>query len=167
MAFVIQPLSSRHDRSVFDCGEQALNQYLQRYARQNEATGISRTFVAVPDGAMRVAGFYSLEAGAVAFENVPQQLNRRLPRYPVPVAHLGRLATCHSVRDRGPGGVLLVDALKRVLRIADEIGIAAVEVWAKTECTRDFCGKYGFQALRDDPLHLYLPLGTVRQVVSP
>jgi ribosomal protein S18 acetylase RimI-like enzyme len=164
MPFVIQLLNARHDRERFDCGEPALNDYLRRFARQNQERGVSRTFVAVPEGEQAVAGFYSLAAGSVAFESLPDALHRRLPRYPVPVAHLARLATCQSVRGRGLGEALLFDALSRTLRAAGEIGIVAVDVWAKTERARAYYERYGFRSLADDELHMLLPLDTVRKL---
>lgn len=167
MAFVIRLLSAEHERQAFDCGEPVLDDYLRRFARQNQAKGISRTFVAVPEGKLAVVGFYSLAAGAVAFENVSESLRRGVPRYPIPVAHLGRLAIARSVQGQGLGEALLFDALQRTLRVAGEIGIVAVEVWAKTDRARAFYGKYGFQSLLDNSLHLYLPLQTVRQLLSP
>ncbi len=167
MSFVIEPLSDRHNREAFDCGEPALNEFLRRYARQNQARGVSRTFVAVREGEQEVLGFYSLAAGAVAFETIPEALRRRLPRYPVPVAHLGRLATCRSVQGQGLGEVLLFDALARTLRVAAEVGVVAVDVWAKTDRALAYYQRYGFQSLSDDELHLYLPLDTVRRVLGP
>jgi GNAT superfamily N-acetyltransferase len=166
MRFVIQSLDDGHDRDRFACGEHALDEYLRRYARQNQDRGVSRTFVAVPEGERSVAGFYSLAAGSVAFESVPDTLRRRLPRYPVPVAHLARLATCRSVRGQGLGEALLFDALRRTLRVTQEIGIAAVDVWAKTERARAYYERYGFRSLQDDELHLFLPLDTVRGLVG-
>lgn len=167
MAFVIEPLTRAHERNAFDCREPALNEYLRQYARQNQERGVGRTFVAVPEGGLRVVGYYTLAAGSVEFANVPEGLRRRLPRYPIPVAHLGRLATCQSVRGQGLGEALLFDALQRTIRVADEMGVVAVEVWAKTEGARTFYEKYGFESLIDDRLHLYLPLATARQVLQP
>ena len=166
MTYIIEPLSREHERGGFDCGEPALNAYLARYARQNEAAGFSRTYVAAPKGERRVVGYYTLSAGAIAFADVPEHLRKRFPRYPIPVAHLGRLATCQSVRGQGLGGILLVDALKRSLRVADDLAMVAMDVWAKTEQARAFYLKYGFVPLEDDPLHLYLPLATARQTLG-
>lgn len=167
VAFIIESLRRDHAREAFDCGEPGLNEYLTRYARQNDARGLGRTYVAVPEGEDRVVGYYTLSAGGVAFAELPDHLRRRLPRYPIPVAHLGRLATCRSVRGQGLGEALLVDALKRSLRVADELGIMALEVRAKTDQAKAFYEKYGFEALLDDPLHLYLPLATARRALEP
>lgn len=166
MSFEIQLLSNIHDRNAFDCGEPALDEFLRRHARQNQARGIGRTFVAVREGGRTVVGYYTLAAGAVAFQSVPDELRRRLPRYPVPVAHLARLATCRSIRGQGLGEVLLFDALARTLRVATEIGVAAVDVWAKTDRARKYYERYGFKALSDDALHLFLPLDTVRTLLD-
>jgi GNAT superfamily N-acetyltransferase len=162
VAYVIEPLAHKHERTGFDCGEPALNEFLARYARQNDERGLGRTYVAVPEGALRVIGYYTLSAGSVQFTDVPEALRRCLPRYPIPVVHLGRLATCLSARGQGLGGVLLIDALRRSLRVADSLGVVAMEVRARTERARVFYARYGFVGLEDDPLHLYLPLATAR-----
>lgn len=167
MTFAVEALDERHERGRFDCGEPALNTFLQRYARQNQARGVSRTFVATPEGESVVVGFYSIAAGAVAFSEIPEHLRRRLPRYPIPVVHLGRLATCLSVRGLGLGEALLFDALQRAARVSAELGIAAVEVWAKEERARAFYRRYGFESLTDDPLHLYLPIDTLLTLIRP
>jgi GNAT superfamily N-acetyltransferase len=111
-------------------------------------------------------GFYSLAAGVVTFAELPEAARRRLPRYPVPVVHLGRLATCQSVQGQGLGEAILFDALTRSLRAADEVGVVAVDVWAKTDRARSFYRRYGFESLLDDEMHLYLPLETVRRVLA-
>lgn len=164
-AWTIEKLSKAHDRKSFDCGVPELNEYLRRFARQNEAAGISQHFVALgsPDS-KEVHGFYALSAGAVAFDHVPQDLRKRLPRYPVPVAHLGRLAVDRPAAGQGLGEHLLMDALTRILRAADEIGIHAVEVVAINDAARRFYLKYGFQPLKDDRHHLYLLISTVKKL---
>jgi GNAT superfamily N-acetyltransferase len=166
MPLVIQPLTSTHVRDVFDCGEPALNEYLRRYARRNEDRGLGRTFVAVRPDSPVVVGYYTLAAGSVKFDDIPEPVRRRLARYPVPVAHLARLATCKSVRGQRLGEALLLDALTRTIRVANEIGVIAMEVWAKTAPARDFYRTYGFEALTDDDLHLFLMLATAREILS-
>jgi hypothetical protein len=166
VSFSSQALSGRHDRERFDCGGPALNEFLHRYARQNQQRGVSRTFVAVRAASPAGVGYYSLATGSIAFENVPEALRRRLPGYPLPIAHLGRLATCRTVRGQGPGEALLFDALARTLRVAAEIGIVAIDVRAKSDRVRDYDRRYGFQPLTDDELHLLLPLETVRKLID-
>lgn len=161
----IEKLTRGLDRKSFDCGVPALDEYLQRFARQNEAAGISQHFVALNTPESRaIQGYYALSAGAVAFDHVPPDMRKRLPRYPVPVAHLGRLAVDQSAAGQGLGEYLLMDALARILRAADEIGIHAVEVVAINDSARSFYLKYGFHTLQDDRNHLYLPISIVRKL---
>lgn len=142
-----------------------LDEYLHRFAGQNEKTGIGQHFVAVATaGDSRILGYYALSAGSIAFKLVPDELKKRLARYPIPVAHIGRLAVDLSMQGHGLGEDLLIDALARIARAADEIGIHAVEVVAINDSARRFYPKYGFTALTDDERHLYLPLSAVRKV---
>lgn len=166
MSFVVEPLSRAHDRTSFDCGEPALDEFLRRHARQNQERDVSRSYVAVREtGDARVLGFYTLASGSLAAERLPEEARRRLPRYPVPVVHLARLAVDRSARGLGLGEALLFDALRRAARAGEVVGIFAVEVVAKHERAREFYLKYGFLPLTDNHLNLYLPLATVRELL--
>lgn len=162
--WVVEELSADHDRSAFSCGQPSLDDFIKQYASQNQKTGVSRTFVALKPGDKVVRGFYSLAAGAVAFANLPGEQRKRLPRYPVPVAHLGRLAVDQSAQGQGLGSFLLIDALRRIQIAADSIGIHAIEVVAIDDSAKRFYLKYGFVELHDDPHHLYISLKTVRKL---
>jgi GNAT superfamily N-acetyltransferase len=161
----IERLHGRHDRKTFCSGVPELDEYLQRYAGQNDRARVSQHFVAVASpGQGRVLGYYALSAGSVAFEVLPDDLRKRLPRYPIPVGHIGRLAVDRSMQGRGLGAYLLIDAVARIARVADEVAIHAVEVVAINPSARKFYLKYGFIPLADDENHLYLPLSAVRKL---
>ncbi len=97
------------------------------------------------------------------FDTIPE----KLPRYPIPVAHLGRLAVDRQAKGQGLGKALLADALKRILAVADQLGVYAVEVFALNEAARDFYIKFGFRPLLDDRQHLYMPMSFIRkQLIS-
>jgi GNAT superfamily N-acetyltransferase len=162
--WTIEPLGKHHRREKFDCGEESLNTFLRAHAGQNARKDISRTYVAVAEATGAVAGYYTLSSGSVAFENLPDEAAGRLPRYPVPVAHLGRLAVDLQYRGQGLGGILLVDALKRVLSSANQIGIYAVTVEALNATAKQFYEAHGFLKLRDDEKHLFLPMATIRKL---
>ena len=159
-------LSKKHDRQAFDCGKPELNEYLRRYARQNAALGVSRTFVAARPPAVAVGGYYSLSTGSIEYEELPPKEFKRLPKYPVPTAHLARLAVDRSEQGKGLGGVLLVNALIRVAAVAEEIGVCAVTVDAMDETARDFYVHHGFHELRSSRLHLCLPIGTIKHLLD-
>ena len=93
LAWREEALTRHHDRAGFDCGVPALNEYLQRYARQNHDTGGAKTFVAVAaERPGTILGYYTISPGAIEFAKVPASLTKKLGRYEVPVFRLGRLA---------------------------------------------------------------------------
>ncbi len=159
--FIIEPLTAVHNREAFDCGEESLNDFLKRFARQNNEKGLGRTFVAVKSGEPTIYGYYTISSGALRFDAIPENL----PRYPVPVVHLGRLAVDKVAKGQRLGKALLADALTRAVAIAEQLGIYAVEVFALNEAAREFYLKFGFAELLDDRLHLYLTVKKIRKIL--
>ncbi len=157
---IIVPLDESYDRSFFDCGVSSLNEYIRRYASQHDRKGFGRTFVALEESSSRVPGYYTISGGSVSFETVPENV----PYHPVPVVLIGRLAVDLNARGKGLGEILLMDALRRSKRVAEQLGIFAVEVEAIDKQARAFYVKYGFKALLDDRLHLYLPMKVIRKL---
>ncbi len=160
----IEPLGNEHERAGFSCGQPTLDQFLQQLASQHAKRDFSRTYIAVLPPALRVLGYYSLSAGSFDLSVLAEEQRRKLPRHPVPVAHLGRLAVDQTAQGQGLGAFLLLDALARCERLADEIGLHAVEVYAIDEAARKFYLKYGFEPLLDDGHHLYLPMKAIRKL---
>lgn len=154
--WVLGPLTKSHERAPFDCGEPALNEFLRNYARQNQTENVGRTWVATSGGQRRVLGFYTLTVASVAREHFSAEEMKRVPRYPVPVAHLGRLGVDRSAQGGGLGEHLLMHALEQILRVSLVVGIFAIEVRAKNASARRFYERYGFKPAVDDGLHLYL-----------
>jgi GNAT superfamily N-acetyltransferase len=162
-----EPIDRRHDRSSFDCGVPALNEYLDRYARQNHESGGAKTFVAVPPAEpTRILGFYSISPGTVAFARTPASLTRKLGRYDVPVFRLGRLAVDLSMQGRGLGGDLLLAAGERALLVAAEVGGVALAIDAKDENSARWYQRFGALSLLDNPLRLVLPLGVIADAIQ-
>jgi len=160
----IELLDRSHRRDDFDCGEESLNEFLRRYARQNDAKDISRTYVLLEEDNPDIVGYYTLCSGSVSFESMPDGKARKLPRYPIPTAHIARLAVDGARQGEKLGSLLLVDALKRILEIAGKMGICAVTVQALHDRAAAFYRAFGFQPLGDDPLHLFLLMETVRRL---
>ena len=117
-------------------------------------------------GDKQVIGYYTLAAGAVSFEQLPEDASRKLPKHPVPVVLLARLAVDQSAQGQGLGEVLLLDALQRSLDLSTGLGVHAVEVDAIDDAAAAFYSKYGFTPLLDDPFHLYLPIATVEDILT-
>ncbi len=160
-------LNKSHDRTTFDCGNSVLNDWLQKQANQWEKKGLSRTYVAVQKGETTLLGYYAISSHQVSYKSLPDDQAKGLPRINVPVVLLGRLAVDQSAQGQGLGGLLLIDALRRVNHLSKKIGIRAVEVDAIDDDAKRFYLKYGFVALQDDDRHLYLPMGVIRKLNLP
>jgi GNAT superfamily N-acetyltransferase len=164
----IEPFQkAKHQRAGFDCGKPALNEFLRTFVTQYERRRLGRTFVAVREREPNtVVGYYTLAAGAVAFQHLPPETATKLPRHPVPVVLLARLAIDRSSQRQGLGEALLVDALQRALGLSRSLGVFAVEVLAMDEEASTFYAKFGFTALLDNPRHMYLPISAVEGAFS-
>src|SRR5207302_11180645 len=98
--------------------------------------------------------------GAIPFQNLPPSIAKKLPKHPVPVALLGRLAVDRAAQGRGLGEQLLIDALRRCLELSDRLGVFAVEVMAIDAEAKRFYLKSGFVPLLESDLHLFLTVTT-------
>jgi len=162
--FLTQPLGPTHDRNSFSCGVEALDNYLRKQAAQDFKKHVAVPFVLTPDGTT-IAGYYTLSQFAVRLEDLPADLAKKLPRYPlVPATLLGRLALATAFRGRGYGEALLMDALNRILQHSRAVASAGVVVDAIAAAAVAFYKKYGFIELPNILSRLFLPLGTVEQL---
>jgi GNAT superfamily N-acetyltransferase len=159
----IQPISRHLDLGSFDCGAPALNDYLQKYARQNHDRNISKTFAAIERGRGRkVFGFYTLVASEIDAKTIPTTHSKNLPRYPVPAVRIGRLAVDKQSQGQGISEELLWDALGKANHLSNEVGIYVVVVDAKDEKAIRFYHQYGFVLLSNSPKTLFLPVKTIK-----
>jgi predicted GNAT family N-acyltransferase len=160
--FNVEPLSSRHDRAAFYCGIPDLDRYLQQQARQDLERNLAAVFVLTRDG-REVAGFYTLSAHSILAEDLPQQLGKKLPRFPLPVTLLGRMAVSTTLRGQGLGEFLLMQALERAWVGSQQVASWAVVVDAKAGA-RDFYARYDFVPLPSNPGPLFLPMKTIARL---
>lgn len=148
----IVALDPSHDVGSFSCGVPSLDEWLRRYALTAQQSHGVRVYVAVQD--YEIAGFYALAAGSVQHHAAPPRLVRGLAQHPVPVVVLARLAVSERWQGRGFGSSLLIDAVRRTLRVAEEVGVRAMVVDAKDDAAREFYEHFGFVASPTDPRHL-------------
>lgn len=160
----VEKLQRHHTVEGFDCGQEALNRYLVRYALQNQQAGAAQTYVALSDEC--VVGFYTLVVGQVDSIDAPERLTKELARHPVPIMLLARLATALAWHGKGIGSGLLKDAMLRTLQAADIAGIRAFAVHAKDDPARAFYERFDLIASPSDPYHLFILLKDVRAALK-
>ncbi len=157
------PLADHHELAEFDSGVAALDDWLRRRARPNQASGASRTFV-VCEG-KRVVAYYALASGAVKLPEAPSKFRRNMPD-PIPVAILGRLAIDRAYQRRGLGVALMRDASLRLLLAAEILGIRGVLVHAISEDAQAFYESIGFTPSPLDPMTLMVSLGDLAAAMN-
>jgi predicted GNAT family N-acyltransferase len=160
----IELLGDQHDRAAFSCGVDALDRYLHVQAGQDSRRRIASCFVLVaPDGSL--AGYYTLSASGIALADLPTDITRKLPRYPLlPAALMGRLAVDRRRRGQRLGELLLFDAFSRALR--NDLASYAFLVDAKDDSAEAFYQRYNFRRLSGPGRRLYVPLTEIAQLFT-
>lgn len=156
-----QRLDSKiHNCAGFDCGTVELNDYLTRRATQDRRRNLSQVYVLIDtDESTQVLGYYTLSAAQVDTDQISEQEQRRLPRYPLPCFRMGRFAVQQDIQGQGLGKRLLGCAVDRCLQARQEVAAYALIVDAKDVDAKSFYEYFGFVAFADEPLSLYLSLG--------
>lgn len=149
----IELLRAQHDRTAFICGKESLDQYFQRQVTQDARRHVATPFVMVmPDGG--IGGFYTLSSTALRLGDLPEDVVRRLPRYPVvPATLIGRLAIDRRYHGQGWGSFLFLDALYRCSH--SDVASFAVIVDALDDEARAFYMHHSFLPLPDSPYRLF------------
>lgn len=156
--YLVRPLDATLDSGAFDCGSAPLDEYIRRYASQDVRKNVARVFAATSDDQPeRLAGFFTLSAGSVNCSELPPALARKLPRYPVPVALIGRLAVDKQFQGKGLGAILLADACHKVVLASAVLAVAGIVVDAKDQSAADFYSHFGFISLPGRPDRFLLP----------
>lgn len=171
---VIEPFDpARHDRTTFSCGVEQVDNFFRKTANKlAKADNVRIWVMAAPDGAL--IGFYALNAHAIDYSDLPGRFAGNRPGHGrIPAAYLSMIGVDARHAGRGYGGDLLVDALARIARAADGLGIAVVMLDmldcgdpARVGRRLKLYESYGFAPLPSNPLRLFLPLATVRALIA-
>lgn len=162
----------RHDRDAFSCGVSSVDNYFKKTANKLAKAGNLRLFV-MADRHGQVAGFYALNAHSVRLDALPERYGRTAPRHgDIPGAFIAMMGRDMRYAGQGLGGILLADALKRVAKASDQLGIAVVLLDVldcgdedRTRRRKALYESYGFTPLPSQPMRLFLPLATIRQLI--
>jgi ribosomal protein S18 acetylase RimI-like enzyme len=161
--FTIEALVSTHQRTGFDSGVAALDQYLTQQAGQDAKRHVAAPFVMREPPANEVLGYYTLSASAIDVRDLPLAIAKKMPRYAsLPVVLMGRLALASKLAGLGLGEFLLMDALQRSARA--EIAAMAFVVDAKDEMAQAFYQHFDFMPLQQQPRRLFLPMSTIKKL---
>lgn len=168
MSLSVRKLRPQDDRSTFESGDVDLDRFFRRFAGQNQFKHhVGTTYVAEEDGAL--LGFATVSAAQIEVQDLPAAKQGRLPRYPLPVLRLARLAVDKKAQGRGVGLMLLKAVFVLARSMADELGCIGVVVDAKPQAI-SFYQRYGFTELevvqgqlgdRPEPVAMFLEIGAI------
>lgn len=159
-----------HDRAAFSCGVERIDNFVKRTAKKHQKGDFTRVWVAVGDEPAAILGFYAINAHAIAAADLPAKYTRHAPAHGyVPAAYISMFGVSERRQGHGFGRVLLADCLKRIAEAADSLGIYAIvlDVFedADVERRKAFYEAHGFQSFPSQPLRMFLPVQTVRQLL--
>ncbi|MBZ9890696.1 N-acetyltransferase [Mesorhizobium sp. M7A.F.Ca.US.006.04.2.1] len=157
------PLADHHELGEFSSGITALDDWLKKRARTNQAGGASRTYVTCKGN--RVIGYYAVASGAVKMVEASSRFRRDMPD-PIPVAVQGRLAVDQAYHGRGIGRALVRDAGLRILQAAEILGIKGIVVHAISDDARAFYITIGFEPSPVEPLTLMVTLADLSESIG-
>lgn len=155
----------QHNRSAFYCGVDSLDNYIRKQASQDLKKKIATVFVLVDLPNTNVIAYYTLSSYTIEITQLDKSFAKQLPRYPLlPATLLGRLAVDSNYRGRHLGELMLVDALKKALEATAKVASLAVIAEAIDEKAVNFYRKYGFCAFGQNPMKLYFPMQSIREL---
>jgi GNAT superfamily N-acetyltransferase len=166
LATIIRRLEGNDSVEAFDCGDEPLNNYLQKHAWSNQQrSSIGVTYVAVDEAAPRtVIGYFTLANASVPRDALPKQAVRGLPAYDLPMILLARLAVDHRFAGRSLGHALLAEALKIALPVSEQVGCRCVIVDAYATAV-EWYKRYGFIPIEGGKVsshRMYLDIRTIK-----
>jgi len=157
----IESLTRSHDRVSFDCGDNELNQFLQRTTRQHTDKGLSKTFVLVDeDNSTQIIAYMTLVVCEVLADDIPHPWKKKYPRR-IPAARLAKLAVSIEKQRKGYGKILLIDAMQKTLNSSNTMGIAGLFVDAKHKQAQAYYEQFGFIGLPEQLNNRFLPITTI------
>jgi GNAT superfamily N-acetyltransferase len=162
-SWLVKPLGKQHDRAAFASGNEILDRYLKELAGQDARRLVAAPFVLINPAAPKIiCGYYTLSSFGIALGDLPSDVAKKLPGYPVvPATLLGRLAVDRHHKGQGIGEFLLMDALHRAHVQISQIASVAVVVDAIDELAARFYRHFGFIPFPQRPDRLFLPMKTI------
>ena len=157
----------KHDIKFFNCGIKELDLYIKERGSQEIKKKVSAVYVIHEKGKKDIFGYYTLSSYSINLSDLPEDVIKKFPKYPLlPATLIGRLAVDKKLQGKKIGQHLLLDALFRSYRLSKQIGSIAVVVDAKNKKAKGFYEKFGFKSFHKHSLKLYLPMKTIKNLIT-
>jgi ribosomal protein S18 acetylase RimI-like enzyme len=172
---VIEPLDPvKHDRAAFSCGVSQVDNFFKKTANKLSKADNVRVYTMTDDDGKSVIGFYAINTHSIHYSELPEKYAKTRPSHGnIPAAYISMIGRDEKYKGGGYGGDLLVDCLKRIAGIAEQIGTAVVLLDVlecgdaeKTKRRIDLYTGYGFQPLPSNPMRMFLPVATIKGLLG-
>ncbi len=160
---LIEPLTRKHNRKIFNCNDESVNQFLREKALQDQERDLSRTMVLVglPDSPKRILGYHTLIMSQVRQDEIPN--DRPKITRGIPVILLGQIGIDAAFQRQGFGDLLLMDVQARVDEISNKVGIRALMLDARNEKLAVWYQKHDFVRFPNS-LRMFKSIQSIRQL---
>lgn len=171
---IIEPFDpEKHDRAAFSCGVEQVDNFFRKTANKLAKAGNLRVFV-LAGADVEVIGFHAINAHAIDYQELPKTYARSRPRHgSIPAAYISMIAVDRRHSGHGHGGDLLADALQRIARASESLGISVVVLDVLDDGNPDLTARrrklyegYGFTPFKANPLRMFLPVATIRTILD-
>ncbi len=151
-------------RAGFTSGNERIDHYFRTVVSQDIKRRYAACYILIEQATDHIAGFYTLSASNILLTDIPENVARKLPRYPtVPAVLIGWLARENAYRGQDIDSLLLYDAIARI--VAAPIGAHAIFVDATDEAAAAFYIRHEFMPLQGNARRLYLPVATAERLM--
>jgi GNAT superfamily N-acetyltransferase len=164
VSYRVEPLAAGHDLDTFDCGHDAITDWLQQHARNATGQG-TRTYLLVEEATDAVAGYFAITPYLVERDTAPPGVGRGASKR-IPAILLAKLALRRDLHGQGLGAELLVYALTTIITAARSAGGRLVVVDAVDDSAADVYRAHDFQPSRADPCRLIMKLSTTARALD-
>ena len=168
----IRILKKSDDRSSFSCGEIKLDYFFQKYAGQNQFKHfVGTTYIATDE--KEIFGFITVSSGSLSREDLPKNLQKKFPNYPLPILHITRIGVDVKYQNRGIGKELMFSAFKLAVEQKERVGCIGVVVDAKVDAVK-FYQQLGFVELdtirglsktHPLPIPMFMAIQTIQKAI--
>lgn len=170
MSLILELLDKKkHDIKNFDCNNDEMTVFLKQFALKNQKLGLSKSWVLIGEDKKeteksKVMGYFTLSIQTI---NPTLIKDKKLPKYPLPVTLLARIAVDKAFQGQGLGKTLLFLALKKTVELNDN-GLATYGL--VLEVLNDellgFYKKFNFlESLDSTGKRLFVSMQTIRSIL--
>jgi len=165
MTWLSAGLTDRHLLDDFDCGVDSLNRWLTNCARRANVQDTARVYVWTRRGDQHVVAYFAINPTRISREDDGISKSAAVLDL-VPAFMISKLAVDKSIQGQGNGKDLVLDAIGRIVGVAQLGGGRLIVVDAIDETAHAFYCGLDFVPVEKNPQRLYMKVATARKVLG-